>query len=222
MFVHTFFMEAPATDRYHHPELRQALLDKALEILRSEGVKGLTIRKLATHCGVSHAAPYRHFSNKDEIIATLLLQGHVRLEALLRRAAKDAGPRGRDRLAALGRAYLSFARSHATHLRLMFSRESLQSVVNIGPKAGKALEGSGLGELGSFGPLLQTVRQCQEEGSLPLRQDAEVTAMAIWSQIHGLALLYNEGLVEEMSRNWSRDPDRVMEGILSLMDADGR
>ena len=79
---------------YHHPDLRRALLDAALDLLREEGVKGFSMRKLAALAGVSHSAAYRHFASKDEILAELMLEAHKGLKAALEAARADGAPSG--------------------------------------------------------------------------------------------------------------------------------
>ncbi len=221
---------------YHRQGLRGTLLREALAILEEDGLGGLTIRRLSARCGVSHAAPYRHFSSKDEIVAILMQEGHRLLEAEQEKAlASLGGPgtlpdetgagqtvpdeaspreRAKARLGALCGAYLSFARAHPTHLRLMFSRESVQAVVRCrSPHPVDPQDG----DLGSFGPLLRTVRECIERGAIATERPAEVVAMSLWSHIHGLALLADAGLPEEMARHWGQPPEALVEGMLADM-----
>jgi len=83
--------------QYHHPDLRQTLLDEAVKLIDDEGLRGFSLRKLAVRAGVSHAAPYRHFENKDEILVILMLEGHKRLrQALLAALGTDEAVSTRD------------------------------------------------------------------------------------------------------------------------------
>jgi AcrR family transcriptional regulator len=91
---------------YHHPDLRQALLDGAVRLIKEEGMREFSLRKLAKEVGVSHAAPYRHFENKEAILATLMLEGHKRLRTTLLDARTRCPGKAIDKLIAEGRAYL--------------------------------------------------------------------------------------------------------------------
>ncbi len=198
---------------YHHPDLRQALLEGALALLKSEGIKGFSLRRLAASVGVSHAAPYRHFASKDQLLAVLLIEGHQLLAAKLV-AAREANPgSAQNRLLALARAYLDFARENPERLGLMFSGEGNRATEDVDPLV-LAPEAEGVD---SFAPLEQTVRECQAEGSLDPAEDSGVLSIAFWSQVHGLALLRNEGIIDGMSRVRGGSEGATVEGVLALM-----
>jgi AcrR family transcriptional regulator len=108
--------------RYHHGNLPQALRDAALALINEAGADALTLRGAAKRAGVSQAAPYRHFRNKEALLAAVAEEGfRAMAEAMGRRAAPHrADPAGR--LRALGRAYVEFATRHPAHFRVMFGR----------------------------------------------------------------------------------------------------
>ncbi|MEU5210058.1 TetR/AcrR family transcriptional regulator [Streptomyces sp. NPDC020742] len=108
------------TRRYHHGDLRAALLARAEETLRERGPGALSLRELARDLGVSHAAPSRHFKDKQALLDALALAGFDRLVEVLT-GARDAGGAFSDRLAALARAYVDFATANAELLDLMFA-----------------------------------------------------------------------------------------------------
>tara|TARA_E500000305_G_scaffold101950_1_gene95897 strand:+ start:2065 stop:2646 length:582 start_codon:yes stop_codon:yes gene_type:complete len=95
------------TQPYHHGNLRQALLERATEILSEKGVEGLSLRGLARDLGVSHAAPLRHFSTKAELLNAIALEGVCSLIAATKKA--DAQPPGPARLRAIMLAYVNWA-----------------------------------------------------------------------------------------------------------------
>ncbi|MCP3098692.1 TetR/AcrR family transcriptional regulator [Myxococcus sp. K15C18031901] len=110
----------PAKPRgYHHLDLRRALLDAAIEFLREGDVTGLTIQVLARAAGVSPGAPYHHFPDKQSILAALATEGYALLAERVSRAVEDE-PTVPGKLARIAAAYLSFAREHASHYRIMF------------------------------------------------------------------------------------------------------
>jgi len=95
---------------YHHGDLRAALLAAAGKLIEKEGLAGLSVRDAARRAGVSHNAPYRHFPDRDALLAALVEEGFGQLEKAL------AGRSGRE----LGEAYVRFALAHPQRFRLMF------------------------------------------------------------------------------------------------------
>ena len=95
---------------YHHGDLRRALLRLAAEVLEKEGLGAISLRELARRAGVSHSAPYRHFADRDRLLAALAEEGFAMLgEALARRPRRE-----------MGEAYVEFALAHPQRFRLMF------------------------------------------------------------------------------------------------------
>src|SRR5688572_18472909 len=103
---------------YHHGDLRRALLSAAADILSRRGLSDLSLREAAEMAGVSPTAPYRHFSDKEALLAGLAEEGFLLLGARLKEALSSGD--FLERLRAAGRAYLSFALSHPAHYRVMF------------------------------------------------------------------------------------------------------
>ena len=96
---------------YHHGDLRAAVVSAAWKMIEKEGVDGLSLREAARRAGVSHNAPYRHFADRDALLAALVAEGFAQLERALESRA------GRE----LGEAYVAFALAHPQRFRLMFS-----------------------------------------------------------------------------------------------------
>ncbi len=96
---------------YHHGNLRQALLDRAIETLGEKGVEGLSLRGLARDLGVSHAAPLRHFATKSDLLNAIAVEGVGSLFAASE--AADADPPGPARLRAMMLAYIDWAKDHS-------------------------------------------------------------------------------------------------------------
>src|SRR4029079_17242415 len=108
-------------DTYQHGDLRPALIQAGLKLLGEEGVQGLSLRGAAQLAGVSHAAPYRHFRDKDALVAAIAERGF----RLLTQAMRDelARSRSRDavaRLRAIGQGYVTFAVTHPAYFRVIF------------------------------------------------------------------------------------------------------
>jgi AcrR family transcriptional regulator len=200
--------------RYHHGDLRQTLLDGAVELIKNEGMRSFSLRRLAAQAGVSHAAPYRHFESKEEILATLMLEGHKRLRVDMMAAHKAARGKAADKLLAMGRTYLEFARQNSAYLSVMFSREGLAAAWSLREKFAFHAE-----DYDSFGVLESAVRDCQAEGVLDPDADVGAQSFLIWAEVHGLALLRNEGLVAGMSEMRGRSEAQVLDMMFKLMRA---
>src|SRR5712692_1107293 len=109
--------------RYHHGDLPRALLDAALHIVETEGSAALTLRAAASLAGVSQTAPYRHFANKEAILAAVAEDGFRSLMAAMRHRAAGFADNPLERLRAVGLGYVTFAASNPAHFRVMFGRE---------------------------------------------------------------------------------------------------
>ncbi|MGW1159032.1 TetR/AcrR family transcriptional regulator [Streptomyces sp. NPDC002519] len=107
--------------RYHHGDLRAALLTRAEETLREKGPAALSLRELARDLGVSHAAPSRHFKDKQALLDALALAGFGRLAEAMTTALREAGESFAERLRAGARAYVDFATANAELLDLMYA-----------------------------------------------------------------------------------------------------
>src|SRR5262245_4102952 len=105
---------------YHHGNLREALLNAALELIAKKGPAGFTFAEAARWAGVSPAAPYRHFSDRDELLASVALRGFQQFEAALARAWDGGRPEPFAALERVGKAYLEFARSEPAYYSAMF------------------------------------------------------------------------------------------------------
>src|SRR3954454_11064919 len=114
-------MAISAARPYHHGNLRQELLAQAERTLAERGAGELSLRELARDVGVSHAAPRRHFRDKQALLDALAQSGFERLGADLDRAMGRAGGDFRSRLAAFSKAYVRFATRNAALLELMFA-----------------------------------------------------------------------------------------------------
>jgi AcrR family transcriptional regulator len=110
--------EQPAR-RYHHGDLRRALLEAALRLLEKEGPTALSLRAVAREAGVSPAAPYHHFKDKAELLAAVGEQGWGMLDKEMDQAA-DKGGSAHDRMTKVGAAYVTFALRNPALYRVMF------------------------------------------------------------------------------------------------------
>ncbi len=106
--------------RYHHGNLREALLDTAIKQLREVGVENLSLRALARAVGVSQTAPYRHFEDKSELLAAMATNGYRDLLRTLRETGDAAGDCPKEQLFAFAHAYVDYAAHNPQLFKLMF------------------------------------------------------------------------------------------------------
>lgn len=162
---------------YHHGDLRAALLGEALQLIREEGPEHFTLREIARRAGVSHAAPYRHFSTKAALLATIAAAGSTMLRSSIERALASHGD-VREQFLAGGLAYVRFALEHRAHFKVMFFAEG---AYEADPNSASAREAS-LAQLHDF------IREGQHRGVMRAGDPSKI-AVAVWAMHHGLACL---------------------------------
>ncbi|WP_369390264.1 TetR/AcrR family transcriptional regulator [Streptomyces sp. CG1] len=169
---------SPPSRPYHHGDLRAALLKSAERTLRDKGAGALSLRELARDIGVSHAAPGRHFKDKQALLDALALDGYERLNRALATAVLPPGLDFEGRMTALARAYLGFAVENPELLELMFARKH-------DPDSSDRLAAAVDQSLGS---LTRMVADAQECGEI-VPGDPERLTMVAAASLHGLAAL---------------------------------
>ncbi len=168
----------PTSRPYHHGDLRAALLRSAERTLREKGVGALSLRELARETGVSHAAPGRHFKDKQALLDALALDGYERMNQALAAAGDRPGLSFEERMTALARAYLGFAVEHPELLELMFARKHH-------PDSSAQLAAAVDQSFGSFTAL---IADAQERGEI-VQGDPEHITLVAAASLHGLAAL---------------------------------
>lgn len=166
-------MPDPQRARYHHGNLREALVATALEILERSGPSELSLRKLAAAAGVTRGAPYAHFRTKRELLYAISDAGFDQLAGAM--AELDPSASSRDRFLRTGRGYVAFAIHNPSLFRLMFSAELAPA-----PGAGKTRHAFDL-----FRESLANFLAENAPGTVP---SPALETMA-WSLVHGLAIL---------------------------------
>ena len=194
---------AARRDTYHHGDLKRALTSAALSLVAEKGPKGFTLTEAAKRAGVSAAAPYRHFADKAELLATVAQQGFLELHAELA-AAAGAVAEPKSRVTELGRAYVRWAVAHPDHYRVMFGAE-------IDKAAHPALAAAGEH---AFGDLLDAITRCQEAGIVD-GQDPRSVAAPLWALVHGVASLAIGGELRAVGIR--QDPDAMVAGAVARM-----
>jgi len=167
-------------DRYHHGDLRRALLDEALRTIQQDGVDALTLRTIGVRLGVSRTALYRHFTDKRALLSSVATEGFRLLTERLLNAWKAGGIRGFN---AMGVAYIRFAMGNPSHYRVMFG-----GFVDDGPRDDDLMRES----TAAFQALVDAIVALQQEGAVR-KDDALQLAQFIWAVVHGMSMLIIDG-----------------------------
>jgi AcrR family transcriptional regulator len=197
-------MSWPKDDRegprgYHHGNLKEALLRAALELIAQKGPAGFTFAEAARWAGVSPAAPYRHFRDRDELLASVALRGFEQFEVALAKAWDDGRPDAFTAFDRLGKAYLQFARSEPAYYSAMF-------------EAGIPLATSPeLREAGdrAFAVLRAAAEKLCLQVPAKTRPPVLMVALHIWAMAHGIASLFGRG--DAARRALPMSPEELLE-----------
>jgi AcrR family transcriptional regulator len=169
---------------YHHGNLKEALLQAALGLIAEKGAAGFTFADAARMAGVSPAAPYRHFRDRDELLSSIAQRGFEQFEALLTEAWDDGRPDTVTAFERLGKAYLAFARNEPAFYSAMFESGL---PVDLSPTLQTASERA-------FGVIRAAAERLAAlvPPGMP-RPPAMMMALHIWSMSHGVASLFARG-----------------------------
>ena len=179
---------------YYGGDLRRDLLDAALDLIAGEGPSAVSLRSLARHLGVSHAAPANHFPDKAALFTAIAVEGFTLLSEAMAGAVAELGPDATagQRFRAAGRAYTGFALAHPAHFAVMWQRDLLHPDDPELAAAGDR----------TFELLLSGVRDIQAEG-WAAGSEPQAVAYLAWSVVHGLAALWLSGPLQHDGRPFS-------------------
>ena len=184
---------------YHHGNLREALIHAALELIAKKGAAGFTFADAARFAGVSPAAPYRHFRDRDELMANVALRSFEQFGAALAQAWDDGRPNPFAALERLGKAYLEFARTQPAYYSAMFE-------AGVPVSADPALRGAG-------DRAFAVLRVAAEKicATIPAagRPPALMVALHVWAMAHGTASLFGRG--DGARRALPMSPEELLE-----------
>ena len=197
----------PATTKpYHHGNLRAALVDAGAELARASGPDGVVLREMARRTGVSHNAAYRHFADRDELLAEIASLAAAQLEQAMQRRLDgvretDPAQRARARLRETGRAYVEFALSEPGLFSVAFCPIETDDPSTMADAAPYLLLGQVLDELVEAGAV-----------SPAGREGADV---ACWAAVHGLSVLLLDGPLRGLP---PADREAVLEKLLVTIE----
>jgi AcrR family transcriptional regulator len=187
-----------ANATYHHGDLRAACVRAALELLEEGGATALSLRAVARRAGVSPAAPYRHYADREALVSAVAAVGYRDLAKRL--AAAHPAPSTPDQLASVGVAYVQFALEQPALFRMMFGEPcDRDNDERVAATAAVSLY------------LREIVARC-----FP-RADAEALAPAVWALVHGLAFLHLDGKLDAPTP--AAVANRVTAAIRGLLNA---
>jgi AcrR family transcriptional regulator len=183
---------------YHHGDLRRAILDAALDVIATSGPSAISLRDLARHAGVSHAAPAHHFKDKAGLLTAIAVEGNEFLAASLIEALAEE----RSGLIDLGVRYVRFALDHPAHFEVMFRPDlyhrDAPELLAARDRTGKLLR--------------EAVAAMSEDERGP---DVSRAQLAAWSIAHGFATLVSGGNLERVVGD--DDPADVFRAMADLL-----
>ncbi|MFD2795204.1 TetR/AcrR family transcriptional regulator [Promicromonospora vindobonensis] len=174
--------DQPGQRRYHHGDLRAALLDAAEHGVRTHGAAQLSLRDLAREVGVSHAAPRRHFADRQELLDALAEAGFTRLGESIRRAMEEAGGGFAARTRSAVSAFAHFATENPALLELMNSTKHQGA-----PSTARAAEAA-------FEPIVELIREGQAENVLEAGEPEDL-GLILYATVNGITMLVNTNRV---------------------------
>jgi AcrR family transcriptional regulator len=184
---------------YHHGNLKEALIRAALELIAQKGPAGFTFAEAARWAGVSPAAPYRHFRDRDELLIDVARRGFDQFESVLARAWDAGRPDAFAALDRIGKAYLQFARSEPAYYSAMFEAgiplEASQELRDAGERVFAVIRSAAE-------PLVAQIPAAQ-------RPPAFMVGLHVWSLAHGIASLFGRG--DAGRRRLPMPPEELLE-----------
>jgi AcrR family transcriptional regulator len=167
---------------YHHRDLRNALIQAGLEILAEDGASALDLRKVARKAGVSHTAPYRHFADKQTLVAAIIEIGFQHLTKQIKLTLQNTPINVEAQLEGLAHGYVSFAQTNPWLMREMFSGLTIErrAFPDVHETAKTVYQ-----------LFVDVVKEGQVQGRIREGDPGEL-ASVIWSMLHGMAILIIE------------------------------
>jgi AcrR family transcriptional regulator len=195
---------------YHHGNLREALVQAALDLILRRGPSGVTFAEAARSAGVSPAAPYRHFRDRDALLAEVARQGFERFQTMLSHAWNEGRPDSLKAFENVGKAYLAFARTEPAYYAAMFES-------GLPPDANAELREAGERAFAVLRTAAETLSsRLPKEGRPP----ALMMAVHFWAMAHGIASLFGRG--DAARRKLPMSPEELLEaGVLIYLQGLG-
>lgn len=170
-------------DNYHHGNLRQALIDAGIKIINESGEEALSLRKVAAACGVSHAAPYAHFPDKDSLLAAMKDTVTARFTAELEAGINDPSVKTtEDAIVEMGRKYVLFFRENPDYFSFLFNKQGIMVHTDMTEENPE-----------DYMPFLVLrrlyLKYLEENGIDKSAKEQEIEILQTWAVVHGLAAI---------------------------------
>ena len=188
-------------DSYHHGNLRQALIEAGIKIINESGEENLSLRKVAALCNVSHAAPYAHSKDKDELLEAIKNSVTDRfMEELLN--AVEGKPTADQAIIAMGRTYIQFFSSNPDYFAFIFGKQNINAHLKMNREYKD-----------DYPPFLllrrMYLKHLEENGLEKTFEEQEIELIKIWSIVHGMAsIACMKGI--KSSVNWNDIDERLL------------
>jgi AcrR family transcriptional regulator len=174
-----------SNETYHHENLKDELIKEGLKLLDEEGYENFSLRKVAKACDVSHTAPYRHFSSKDDLILAIALEAHHKFNQCLEEAVNKYPNDNKSQLKEMGYAYVEFFVENPEYLRLLFLSDLAINFKN------KHMETFKNGEqpFQTFYKAIERFQAESQNSDAGKSADPNALALSSWALVHGMAIL---------------------------------
>ena len=184
----------PKKKTYHHGDLKNALIKAGVDILAKDGVSGLSLRKVASKAGVSHAAPYSHFADKQALIAAISTEGFRQLYERVSAVAEEYKTKPSRQLFEVAWTYVQFALDDRDRFKVMFSGilEKEREYPEFVAEAQRNFQ------------LVKMIVEANQAAGVLRSGPSDLVALSAWGIIHGFVMLLLEGqishtVLEQMS-----------------------
>ncbi|MBR2551302.1 MAG: TetR/AcrR family transcriptional regulator [Clostridiales bacterium] len=188
-------------DNYHHGNLRQALIDAGIKIINDSGEENLSLRKVAAACNVSHAAPYAHFKDKEELIEAI--KNNVTEQFMEELESSVNGKASADEaIIAMGKTYVTFFSNNPDYYVFLFGKQNITAHLQMNKEYKN-----------DYPPFLllrrMYLKHLEENGLEKSFEEQEIEMIKIWSIVHGMAsIACMKGI--RSSVNWKDIDERLL------------
>lgn len=199
-------MPNDTTRRYHHGNLRQAVIDTALQLAEESGDERISLREVARRIGVSSGAPFRHFADHAALMTAIAEEATVRLRLMVDRDQHRSSPQAIERLRTLGHSFLAWALQHPTSFRLVSARRLYD--FNASPALNAHFQAV-------RERTVALVKQAQLEGDLQRDVAPDRLALMLRSAVYGMARMQVDGQLSQ----WGVNPRSARRELQATLDA---
>jgi AcrR family transcriptional regulator len=170
---------------YHHKNLKEEMIENSIRIMASEGYEKFSLRKVAKACGVSHTAPYRHFKNKDSLVAAILDQVNCKFDHILKEAVSKYPKDLESQLKEMAFLYVKFFVENPEYMKFLFFSDFNKKFPSDKDLVYHMSQ--------PYKTLVETVKQYQaEKTGATGRDNADELILATWGLAHGIAVLVTQ------------------------------